>query len=128
MIKDTPNAIKGIVGLGSYDYQTPSTYIPTISQNDYDYGYIKRFFVGRINYFDVIETNNKDFNLANSSYFNKISIDWKITGPEFNVYNGKMLETTGVVNYNNLRIRDAGVYIPNIAIILNNPKQFWRGF
>lgn len=128
MIKDTPDAVKSIVGLGSYNYQTPSTYIPTISQNDYDYGYIKRFFIARINYFDVIETNNKDFNLANTSYFRKISIDWKITGPEFNVYSGKMLETTGVVDYNNLRIRDASVYIPNIQLVLNNPKQFWRGF
>jgi hypothetical protein len=33
-----------------------------------------------------------------------------------------------VVNYNNFRIRDAQVYIPNIQIVLNNPKQFWRGF
>ena len=79
-------------------------------------------------YFDIFETNNKDYNLANSSYFNKTKIDWKITGTEFNVYNGKMLETTGVVNYNTLRIRDASAYIPNIDLILNNPKQFWRGY
>lgn len=128
MIKDTPNSVKGIVGLGSYNYITPTTYTPTITQDDYDYGYITRFFIARINYFDIFETNNKDYNLANSSYYNKTKIDWKITGPEFNVYSGKMLETTGVVNYNILRIREASVYIPNIELILKNPKQFWRGF
>ena len=128
MIKDTPDSIKGLVGLSSYNYITPSTYIPIITQDDYDYGYITRFFVARINYVDIFETNNKDYNLANCSYFNKTKIDWKITGTEFNVYNGKMLETTGVVNYNTLRIRDASAYIPNIDLILNNPKQFWRGY
>ncbi len=128
MIKDTPDSIKRLIGLSSYKYITPSSYIPTITQDDYDYGYITRFFIARVNYLDIFETNNKDYNLADSSYFNKTKIDWKITGTEFNVYNGKMLETTGVVNYNTLRIRDASVYISKIDLILNNPKQFWRGY
>jgi len=128
MIYDTPNSVKNIVGLGSFDFAKPSTYIPTITQNDYDRGYIDRFFVARINYFDIIETNYKDYNVANTSYFIKTKIDWKITGPEFNTYIGKTLQETGVVNYNNFRIRDAQTYIKNINIVLNNPKQFWRGF
>lgn len=128
MIYDTPDNVKNIVGLGSFDFAKPSTYIPTITQDDYDRGYIDRFFVARINYFDVIETNYKDYNTANTSYFIKTKIDWKITGPELNTYIGKTLQETGVVNYNNFRIRDAQLYIKNINIILNNPKQFWRGF
>lgn len=128
MIYDTPNNVKTIVGLGSYSFVTPSTYTPTITVNDYDNGYIDRFFISRINYFDIIETNYKDYNIANMSFFKKIKIDWKITGPEFNIYIDKTLQTTGVVNYNNLTIRDIQSYIPNINIILNNPKQFWRGF
>lgn len=128
MIKDTPIEVRSAVNLGSYSYITPVNYIPTITQKDLDLGYIDRFFVGKINYFDAYETNNKDYNLANSSYYNKVKIKWKITGPEFNKYSGKMLETTGVVNYNVLRIKQASIYIPNIQIVLNNPKQFWRGF
>lgn len=128
MIKDTPIEVRSAVNLGSYSYLTPVNYIPTITQKDLDLGYIDRFFVGKINYFDAYETNNKDYNLANSSYYNKVKIKWKITGPEFNKYSGKMLETTGVVNYNVLRIKQASIYIPNIQIVLNNPKQFWRGF
>lgn len=127
MIKDTPDKIVSIVGLNSYIYTNPATYVPVISEQDYDYGYISRFFVAKINYFDVYETNNKDFNLANDSFYKKIKIDWKITGPEFNIYNGKVLETTGVVNYNVLQIKAASLYIPNIGVILNNPKQFWKG-
>ena len=128
MIYDTPDSVKNIVGLGGFEFAKPATYIPTITQDDYDRGYIDRFFVARINYFDIIETSYKESNITNTSYFIKTKIDWKITGPEFNTYIGKTLQETGVVNYNNLRIRDVQVYIPNIAIILNNPKQFWRGF
>lgn len=128
MIKDTPDKTRNIVGLGSYNYDKPATYIPTITEEDYDRGYIDRFFVARINYFDVIETNYKEYNRANVSYYIKIKISWKITGPEFNTYIGKTLQETGVVNYNILRIGDAQSYIPNISVVLNNPKQFWRGF
>lgn len=128
MIYDTPDSVRNIVSLGGFEFAKPATYIPTITQDDYDRGYIDRFFVARINYFDIIETSYKEYNITNTSYFIKTKIDWKITGPEFNTYIGKTLQETGVVNYNNLRIRDVQVYIPNIAIILNNPKQFWRGF
>lgn len=128
MIYDTPQKTQDIVGLDNYKYLQPSTYIPTITQTDYDNGYINRFFVGRINYFEVIETNYKDFNMTNTRYFTKVQIDWKITGVEFNVYNGKMLEAAGVVNYNRYRIIEAQRVIPNINRILNNPKQFWRGY
>ena len=128
MIYDTPNNVKTIVGLGSYSFVTPSTYTPTITVDDYDNGYIDRFFISRINYFDIIETNYKDYNTTNINYFKKIKIDWKITGPEFNIYIDKTLQTTGVVNYNNLTIRNIQSYMPNINIILNNPKKFWRGF
>lgn len=128
MIYDTPDSVKNIVGLGGFNFVKPATYIRTIIETDYDRGYINRFFVGRINYFDVVETSYKEYNMTNTSYFIKIKIDWKITGPEFNTYIGKTLQETGVVNYNNLQIRGAQFYIPNIQIIINNPKQFWRGF
>jgi hypothetical protein len=128
MILDTPNSLKSRVGLQSYGYVQPSTYIPTITQKEYDIGYIDRYFLGKINYFEVIETSLRDYNVASSLYFIKLRIKWKITGPEFNIYSGVMLETTGVVNYNILQIRDAAQKIRNIELVLDNPKQFWRGF
>jgi hypothetical protein len=66
--------------------------------------------------------------MTNTSYFTKVQINWKITGTEFNVYTGKLLETVGVVNYNTYRIKEAQFVILNIDQILNNPKQFWRGY
>lgn len=128
IIPDTPISTKNKLGLGFYNYNPPSTYTPSITDEDYNLGYIIRYFVGKRNYFDVIETNAKGYNLADTTFYNKISIDWKITGPEYNVYIGKTLQTTGVVNYNVLRIREADSKIKGMNLILNNPKQFWRGY
>ena len=129
MIQDTPIDLKNKLTLGSFDfYNQPSTYVPFITHDDYDKGYITRYFVGKRNYFDVIETNAKGYKETDTNFYVKISIDWKITGPEYNIYNGKTLQTTGVVNYNVLRIKEADLKIKGMNLILDNPKQFWRGY
>lgn len=128
MIYDTPDNIRNIVGLNAYNYFLPSSYIPTITLDEYQYGYITRYFVGNINYSNIVETNARDYNVTNSGFYKKTKITWKVSGPEYNVYNGKMLETTGVVDYNKLRINQAAAIFPQITTILNNPRQFWRGF
>ena len=128
MIYDTPDKTRDIVGLEGYNYFLPSSYIPTIKSSDYEYGYITRYFVGNINYSNINETNARDYNMTDSSFFKKTKITWKVSGVEFNVYKGKMLESTGVVDYNILRINQAAQVFPQISTILNNPRQFWRGF
>jgi hypothetical protein len=128
MIYDTPDKTRDIVGLEGYNYFLPSSYIPTIKPSDYEYGYITRYFVGNINYSNINETNARDYNMTDSSFFKKTKITWKVSGTEFNVYKGKMLESTGVVDYNILRINQAAQVFPQISTILNNPRQFWRGF
>ena len=97
MIYDTPDKTRDIVGLDGYNYFLPSSYIPTIKPSDYEYGYITRYFVGNINYSNINETNARDYNMTDSSFFKKTKITWKVSGTEFNVYKGKMLESTGVV-------------------------------
>lgn len=128
MIYDTPDKTKDILGLDKYNYFLPSSYIPIIKRSDYEYGYITRYFVGNINYFNINETNARDYNITNSCFFKKTKITWKVSGTEFNVYKGKILESTGVVDYNILRINQASQVFSQITTILNNPRQFWRGF
>lgn len=128
MIINTPDQTKQILSLGTFNFVSPSTYIPTISDKDYETGYIKRYFVSNRNYFNVTETDAKSYNTADDNFYSKVSIEWKITGPQFNVYDDKVLQTTGVVDFNKLRIKQAATVIKNIENILNNPKQFWRGY
>jgi len=128
MIYDTPDNVKNIVGLDDYNYFEPANHIPLIKPSDYEYGYITRYFVGKRNQASVYETNARDYNVANNVYYKKLKITWKISGPEFNLYKGNMLLTTGVVDYNVLRINDLQSVFPQATIVLNNPKQYWRGF
>ena len=128
MIIDTPDEIKQRLSLGGFNTSTPSTYIPTITDKDYENGYIKRYFLSNRNYFNAIETDAKSYNVADINFYRKVSIEWKITGPQFSVYNGNILQTTGVVDFNTRRIKQAGNIIKGIETILNNPKQFWRGY
>ena len=55
---------------------------------------------------------------------NQIKVGDKV---QFTTWVGK-LESTGVVDYNILRINQAAQVFPQISTILNNPRQFWRGF
>jgi hypothetical protein len=128
MITDTPDETKQILGLGTFNFSSPSTYMPNIAKKDYENGYIKRYFISNRNYFNAIETDAKSYNTADDNFYSKVSIEWKITGAEYNVYNGKILQTTGVVDFNKLKIKQASSVIKNIQSILNNPKQFWRGY
>lgn len=128
MIPETSLKTRNIVGLESYSYVQPANHVPKIQSSDYEYGYITRYFVSNINYNNAYETNARDFNVVNTNFYKKLKITWKISGPEFNLYDGKMLLTTGVVDYNILRINEAAQVFSEIYTILDNPRQYWRGF
>lgn len=127
MIKDTPSELKNIIT--GVNYYNPTVYKPVPEKKDYDFGYIDRYFVGMINQSEMMmETSIRDYNLTDSNLYKKIAVKWKISGPEFSVYKNKILQTVGVVEYNTRRINDVSKVFPNAFNILNNPKQFWRGF
>jgi hypothetical protein len=126
MILDTPSNIKGLINAPSI--YTPAVYKVSLKQQDFENGYINRYFVGRINYEDFFETNFADYNLTVKNFYKKIIIKWKITGPEYSQYTGNMLETVGVVNYNVAQIQNAKSTFNNIDSVLTDPKQYWRGY
>ena len=125
IIEDTNINTKSIVGLDSYNYYNPSPDLPKITKQTLDYGYVNRYFIGKINTDDYIETNARDFNLADTKFYKKIQILWKISGPQYNVYKGNILQTTGVINYNALRILEVQNIISSVQL---QPSQYWRGF
>lgn len=128
MILDTPDELKSLIGLMEYSYLSPDTFVLNIRSEDYERGYVFRYFVGTINYNSVIETNIKNYNVVNTNFYRKAKVEWKITGPAYSLYKGKTLEVLGVVPHNLIQIDKAKKIIPNIEVVLNNPKQFWRGY
>lgn len=128
MIKDTDQKTAYKISMGNFIYNNPTTYIPSPKIDDYEVGFIDRFFVSKINDNTIIETSGKDFNLANSNFFNKAIINWQIRGLEKNNYNGKILVEYGVGEYNKLQVIKVLKKIPGIQNYLKNYFQFWLGY
>lgn len=128
MISDTDEKLLNQLGLGQFNLNLPSTHFPTPDQKDYDSGFVTRYFVGKRNEFKITETSARDFGKINDNFFLKTTIEWRISGDRNNTYNGKMLITPGVEEYNKKEISKANKILPGINKILTNYLQFWRGF
>ena len=125
MIPDTIGKYKNVVLIG--DYYVPTTHVPVIDERVYESGYVDRYFVSKRNQLNIIETSVRDYNATDASVYVKLHVLWKISGPKYNVYDGKILQTTGVVNYNTKRI-DEITQTFKVNHVITNPVQFWRGF
>lgn len=103
------------------ELKTPSNFIPSPSNEDYDLGYINRYFVKKINSDLIYETSVEDYDLVDVTFWQRTSLKWKITGPR---YTNGFIE--GVEPYNNKQISSASKEIDEIKKLLTNPYQFGR--
>jgi len=127
-MKDTSNQLKSKLGLGEFNIKSPTTFCLTPSQNDYKNGYIKRYFVGNVNYINIQEVNLKQYDNINSFFYKRVKINWKLTGERNNVYENNILKSVGVYEYNTISINDAKKVIVGLERLISDPLQFWRGF
>lgn len=127
MIYDTPINVKNKLGLDNFNVFYPTTYIPTPTKADYNYGFLTRYFVGKRNQNSIIETNARDYKMTDGSFFIKAQCDWQLTGPKNNIYTGTMLQTSGVEEYNRIQVNELRMKLPGIENILTNHLQFWAG-
>lgn len=73
------------------NYTTPQQYYPRPSKNDYDQGYVTRYFIRRANNVDdrIVEIDVKQWNLIGSRIdpflYLKTSLPWKLTGNQADV-------------------------------------------
>jgi hypothetical protein len=51
---------------------------------------------------------------------------WKLTGPQFDVYDGNIRRTSGVEDTNLRSLQMASKTIPLISTVFTNPLQFTR--
>jgi len=128
MIQDTDIELVNKLGLGNFDLFFPCTYIPRPQKKDYEYGWITRYFVGKKNQQIIIETNARDYNSTDLTFFSKGKIDWQISGRKNNLYKDKILLNSGVQENNLLEINSLKKKLPGIEIVLSNPLQFWQGY
>lgn len=107
----------------------PQSFRPTPTAKDYEAGYINRSFAKKLNENIVIEIEGSASAKDVSPLYTTVTLSWKITGPKDDRRSGRVIEDVGVINYNRGEI--ARVLAENdidLAGVLSNPAEFWRGY
>ena len=123
----TPEQYKNIGGVELSNQSYPTYFIPSVTKNDYSKGYIYRYLVQKINDLTITEVNKDKYNEIYSQYYNKIVIQWIVSGPKNNQYKNKILERKGVQEQNVQTLVENEKKMKGIKSYLNNPLEFWGG-
>jgi len=123
----TPEQYKNIGGVELSNQSFPTYFIPSVTKNDYSKGYIYRYLVQKINDLTITEVNKDKYNEIYSQYYNKIVIQWIVSGPKNNQYKNKILERKGVQEQNIQTLVENEKKMKGIKSYLNNPLEFWGG-
>lgn len=119
-----PQSYGTFVGLG----KSPafSGYTPIPSTEDYNKGYLERYFVKKINESIIMEISH--LVTPNENLYKKINVQWKISGPKNNVYKNGIIDKAGVMEQNRFEIdriiKEEGV---DLSSTLTNLLEYWRG-
>lgn len=113
-------------GLGT----TPNSHIPRPKQEDYDRGYITRYFVQRVNdrHAPIFEVSASELSrMAQSVMYKTVSLRWRISGPIDRVYDsdGKVIDK-GVRESNKISTELNTGKMPNLKLYLPNTIQFYK--
>ena len=109
--------------------QTPKVYLPDPEPEEYDKGYIMRFFVQRANdnngpIVEVTEDTAKLF--IDNPFYTKTSVSWKIAGPPNTITRGGIDHEEGVSEHNYRRANMANERIKGLGDKLSDVYQFYK--
>lgn len=83
-------------------------HIPQPTSHDYNVGFMKRYFAKKlisevIQIFEISQQSYDEINSNKGNYlslYQTISLDWKITGPKYDMYDNPLNPTYGVMDTN----------------------------
>jgi hypothetical protein len=107
---------------GSYPVYTKC--VPTT--DDYNRGYVTRYFVQKVNDGTIYEVSGDSYNTIINGLYSKINLIWRIIGSKTNIYQNKVKIYSGVREDNLNVIRSAEKSMPGISGVLKDPLEFYR--
>jgi hypothetical protein len=124
MYKDIAN------NLNLFIIKLPNTIVPSPTNDDYDLGFIMRYFIQKSNDVNshIFEIDEKEFEKYKENPFWIVTeLKWRITGPKNPIYkNDGNIDDTGVINANKAAIARASFSLKNIGLYLPNFLQFHK--
>ena len=114
----------------AFNIEFPKTIVPKPTENDYNLGFIRRYFIRKINdengFIFEIDENEYQKYLTNP-FFESTTIKWRISGPTQIKYkdNGE-IDDRGVVFSNKAALGIASQKLKNIGLYLPNLLQFYK--
>ncbi len=107
----------------------PVEYRPSPTKDDYNSGFIVRFFCKKINEGRFYEIDPANRNTIEKNLYVVVNLNWKISGTKEKVMSGNIIEKTGVIESNDAEIEriknSTGI---NLSQKLFNRLEFWRGY
>jgi len=108
----------------------PQTIVPSPKENDYQIGFIRRYFVRKANEPEghIFEVDSAVYvEYTKNPFWMGDTIKWRISGPLTPIFNSKgELEDKGVTDSNKAGIASASTILKNIKLYLPNLLQFYR--
>ena len=124
MYKDVAKKLK------QFSIKLPNTIVPSPTIDDYDSGYIIRYFIQKANDENahIFEINQKEYERYKENVFWIIGeLKWRIRGPLNTTYkiNGD-IDDVGVINANKASIARISQTLKNVGLYLPNLSQFYK--
>ena len=94
--------------------------------DDYNRGYINRYFAKKINDGTIYEVSGDSYNTIINGLYSKINLIWRITGSKTDVYQNKVKIYSGVKEDNQSAIKNAEKVMPGLSGVLKNPLEFYK--
>ena len=106
------------------------TYVPKPTESDYQRGFIRRYFIQKLNdrLSPVYEVDYERFgNYKSDPYFSSVTLKWRISGSKESRYdNNGIVVDKSVSESNRIAIQLVSDKIPNLKLYLPNLLQFHK--
>ncbi len=114
-------------------HTNPISYIPTPTEKDYDNMFFIRYFVKKRNEDKIIEVDSKQYKTLTvknkgllDAYYAGMELEWKIKGPQNDVYRNNILIEHGIEDTNKKTINMKTKDFPGLDKLFNNYLEFAR--
>lgn len=101
-------------------------FFPIPTAKDYGRGYIIRYFTKKLGNDNVIEISKDNYNAVSTIFYQKVEIEWVISGQLNTVRVNGVPQVTGVIELNQKSIKYGESILKGLTLKLINPSQFHK--